>query len=206
MNLPRNTDSEDRLTALLSAVWPEIESYTHRRLPTEAEVAEELLQEAAADLFQLWEERGEVPRERAVAILKQSVKRDIADHRRKQGRRRTSPVAADDEVLLDHLDQNRDPEHEILALLSDIDDKRHVRALLGTLEEGQRAAIVAVYIDGATQQQASAELGIGVRALQVRLRKALTALRRHAASLRGDAAGPAPQSGSSAHQAWEIPR
>ncbi|KOV87599.1 RNA polymerase sigma factor [Nocardia sp. NRRL S-836] len=206
MNLPSNTDGEDRLAALLALVWCEIHAYAHRRLWTDPELAEDFVQEAAADLVQHWDERGEMSRNQAVAILKQSIKRDIDDHRRKEGRRRTSLVAADDEVLLDYLDQNSDPEHEILALLSNIDDKRHVRALLHTLEEGQRAAIVAVYVDGATQQQAATELGIGVRALQARLHKALTSMRRHAAAPHNNAGGPATQSSTTAHQAWEIPR
>ena len=113
-------------------------------------------------------------------MLKTSIKRDIVDLWRSQGRRLTSPVAVDDRVLLDHLDRDTDSEHEILALLITLDDKRQVRDLLEQLDELQREAIVAVYIDGATQRQAAAEIGITVRALQSRLHKALILLRSRA--------------------------
>ncbi|KOX14543.1 hypothetical protein ADK67_42060 [Saccharothrix sp. NRRL B-16348] len=123
MTLPLDTDSENRLATLLREVWDEVCAYAERRLPGDPQQAEDLVQEAAADLVRRWHDRGEVSRSRAVAMLKTSIKRDIVDLWRSQGRRLTSPVAVDDRVLLDHLDRDTGSEHEILALLIALDDK-----------------------------------------------------------------------------------
>lgn len=179
MSEPVNTDSEDRLESVLREIWPEVSAYARRRLPGDRQQAEDITQDAAAHLINRWRARGEMSPTMAVTIMKNSIKLDVIDLWRKQDRRRTELVAVDDQVLLDHLDQNPNPEQEVLALLARIDTERRVSELLALLDEQQRMAIVAVYIDGASQKQAAADIGITVRAVQMRLAKALTVLRRH---------------------------
>ncbi|MFI9388933.1 RNA polymerase sigma factor [Kutzneria sp. NPDC052558] len=180
MSTPGNPDSEDRLRAVLAELWPEVLAYAHRRLPRDPGQAEELVQDAAVDLIQRWRQRGEFPISRAVAMMKQSIKCDLRNLWAKQCRQRTDLAAVDDKILLDYLERTTGHDNEILALLSRIDAQRRVPQLLDLLTAQQRAAIVAVHIDGTTQAQAAAELGITERALQARLKNAHEVLRRHA--------------------------
>lgn len=182
MSTPGNADSEDRLRAVLAEVWQEVLAYARRRLPGDPGQAEEFVQEAAVDLMRRWRQRGEVSLTQAVAIMKQSIKRDVHNLWSKQGRQRTDLVAVDDQVLLDHVDHTAEHEEEILALISRIDAERRTPELLALLTEQQRAAIVAVCIDGTTQAQAAADLGITERTLRTRLNGALELLRRHVAN------------------------
>lgn len=178
MSEPDNTDSQGRFEAVLAEIGPQVSKYAARRLPEDRHQAEDFVQEAAVDLFQQWQQNEMSPNE-AAAMMKRSILCDITDHLRKKTRRRTDVVGVDDQVLLDHLDANPSPEQEVLALMARIDSDHRVSTLLSLLDKRQRAAIVAIYIDEVSQQQAAVDLGIGVRALQLRLHKALEKLRRH---------------------------
>lgn len=207
MIIPLSPDGDDRLDAILREALPRATRYARRCLPHEPQLAEDFAQNAAENLIRRWDQRGEIAPDKpietaietAMGHMRKSVRWDITDHWRAQGRRLTSPVAVDDQVLLNYLDQYKDHDHEILALLSRIDAQRLVPTLLALLDERQRQAIVAIHIHGATQKQAAADCGITVRALQERLRKALKALRRHVAATE-------QVSSTTNHQPREVPR
>jgi RNA polymerase sigma factor (sigma-70 family) len=189
-----NTDSEDRLETVLREIWPEVSAYACRRLPTDKGLAEDLVQEAAVDVITRWRNRVEMAPTAVIAMMKQSINCDIVDWWRKKDRHDAKLAAIADTVLFNHLDQHRNPEDETLALMARIDASRRADTLLALLDEQQRALIVAIHIDGTSPKQAAADLGITVRAVQMRLRKALDTLRRHAA-VPADAPNQRPNGG-----------
>ncbi|HWO64742.1 MAG TPA: sigma-70 family RNA polymerase sigma factor [Umezawaea sp.] len=206
MTLPLTIiDSEDRLVALLREAWLELAAYTRSRLAASGlsfDKVDDLMQDAAADLVGKWRTQGELHHGQAMAMLKRSVAMDVIDLGRHRSRRTIDSLAdLTDQVLLQHLERASNTEYEILTLLGRIDHERLVQQLPTLLDERERAAIVAVHIDGATQPQAAEELGITVRALQMRLTKACQQLRRHLEPSR-----PAPTPHLADPTIWETPR
>lgn len=177
MRLPPSGGSEDCLAAILREVWPEFGAYVRRMLRCEPHLIEDVMNEAAADLIQYWRRKGELDRDRAVAVLKQAARCDVLNHWAKQGRRRTSTVAIDDKLLLDHADPDSDK--EILAALGRIDYERLVQQLPTLLTERQRQVIVAVDIECLPQARAARQLGMSLRGLQNLRKTALDRLRQH---------------------------
>uniref|UniRef100_UPI003F491E93 RNA polymerase sigma factor n=1 Tax=Saccharothrix espanaensis TaxID=103731 RepID=UPI003F491E93 len=175
---PEVTDTDDiRFTALLNEVWGGLLAYTRRRVrPDEQHLVDDLASKAAEDLYAQWRKRrGAIGN--AAAMVRQSVKCDLANHRARQARRRTDPVAVDDQTLADHADPAA--ESEILAMLGRVDHERLLAELPRLLTERQRQVVLAVDVDGLTQAEAAAQLGISVRGLQEQRKAALARLRRH---------------------------
>jgi RNA polymerase sigma factor (sigma-70 family) len=177
VTLPPNIDSEDRRAAVLTEVWPELAAYVRRLLTREPHLVEDIMNNAAADFTLYWRNNGEVDRDRAAMILKRSAKCDVFDHWNKQQRRQTSPVAIDDQLLLDHAEPNSDK--EILAALGRIDHERFLEKLHVLLTEREREVIVAIEVEQLTQQQAARQLGISVEGLRKMQARALNRLRQY---------------------------
>lgn len=161
-------------TAVFREIWPQCHRYIRHLLMPEQHLVDDFLHEAAVDVVVRWELKGPMSCNEAAAIIKQAAKYDVINHRQKQGRRATSPVAMDDEILLNHADPNAS--NEILAALGCIDCDQLMTQLLS---EPQRAIIVKVDIEGLTHKDAAEQLGITVGQLQYARREALNKLRRH---------------------------
>ncbi len=71
-----------------------------------------------------------------------------------------------------------DAEADPAKILELAEMRRHVHAAVAGLPQGQRAAVALVYLQGLTQAEAAAVLGIEVGAVKARLHKGRAALRR----------------------------
>jgi RNA polymerase sigma factor (sigma-70 family) len=171
---PADADGEDRLTAVLASVWPELRRYLTSRIPDDPGLIEDLMQEAAADLVHKWLTDGELDEDTAIAVLKNSAKHDLLDHWRKRQRRKTDVADIDDELLLAHARRSDDPD-DVMQLIARMD----LDSVLRLLHHGQREALVLVYLEGVTQREAAEQLGISPSALQRRIQRAFTSLQRH---------------------------
>lgn len=174
--LPPNVDSEDRRAAVLAVVWHELYRYLRARVRHDLQLVEDLMQEAAADFTDAWRTSGEMSESQAIAVLKNSAAKDLIDTYRKTSRRRTDPVAFDeDELLLAYASSRVDTSDEITALLSRIT----VEQMLAALDERDREVLTLIYVDGFTKTAAAAHIGISTTGLDIRLKKATQRLRRH---------------------------
>ncbi|MDQ3790406.1 MAG: RNA polymerase sigma factor [Actinomycetota bacterium] len=170
--LPPNADAEDRRVAILHAAWPVMYGYLARR-GVERQLLEDLMQESAADLTSTWRTAGPLDEADAIAIMVNSAKRNLVDHWRKQRRRRTDPVAIDEEFLIAAARRAPVGEDEILTLLGRLTAEQ----MLGVLTFKERQALVAVYLDDLPQHAAAECFSISVTALQNRLNRAKSKLR-----------------------------
>ncbi|MCC8247647.1 RNA polymerase sigma factor [Saccharothrix luteola] len=174
-------EGKDPMAAMLRDCWVELAAYIRNRLdPHEHHETEMFMQEAAVDFVNAWYGKGP-PRTRndAIARLKASAKKDLLNHWAKQERRRTSPYAIDDQVLLNHA--HPDSEDEVLALLGRIDCQRlGLNELLPRLlTERQREIVAAVAVDEVAKKDVADQLGVSLRSVQKHYANALERLRTH---------------------------
>ncbi|WP_309114628.1 sigma-70 family RNA polymerase sigma factor [Saccharothrix sp.] len=181
-NAPDDAGDDAEFTAILHRLWDELLAYIGRRVrPDEQHLVQDLANQAAEDLYVQWRKRrGAIEDDLAAAMVRQSVKGDLANHRAKQTRRRTDPVAVDDQALADHADPAA--ESELSAVLGRVDHERLLAELPRLLTQRQRQVVLAVDVDGLTQARAARQLGLSVRGLQEQRKAALRRLHRHLTS------------------------
>ena len=186
---------DDGLAAVLAEVLPQVRRYARGALRRERDLVEEFVQDAIVDLIEHHPDVGGMDPDAVAVMLQRSIKCDVMNHWSRQNRRRTSPVAVDDEVLLTHADP--DSGNEILAVLGRVDHERLLAELPRLLSEKQRRVIVAVDVLGLAQPSAARQLGMSLSGLEKLRARALTRLREHLG------AAPADRTPSTS---WEIPR